>query len=247
MTGPPPPSTDREALIAVLAEEARRDAAGEPEPEPEVLLDYLAGRLAPEDEQRIARQLVASPAAARALLDLAELEAAGAEAGERPTELPALAGWRDFRHRLPVAPSRLQRLWSLLPSIAASLLVATVGLGSWAWRLQVALNRPIANLASLELPSGSRAGTEREVVVPPGEPLRVVLAPAEPCPGYAAEIEATGGERQTVEELTRDEGGLVTFLLPRAEPGLYSLRLLGCEPRRTLEEQRFRITRPHDG
>ena len=232
---PPPSSTDREALISALAEQARSDAPGEAEPEPEELLDYLAGRLDPEEARRIERLLVASPKATRALLDLAELEAAA-----------AAAGWRALQPQLPAPPPR-PRHPTWLSAIAASLLVATVGLGSWVWWLHSALHRPIANPVSLALLSGTRAGTEREVVVPPEKPLRLVLAPAERCTGYTAELEGPGRKRQTVEGLTRDEGGLVTFLLPRAEPGLYSLRLLGCEPRRTLEEQRFRITRPHDG
>ena|SRR6185295_10351709 len=240
---PPPSSTDREALIAALAGQTRRDAAGEPEPEPEEFLDYLAGRLAPEDEQRIARQLAADPAAARALLDLAELEAAGAAAGERPAEIATLAGWRDFRRRLTPSVWYLPKsLTPLLPAIAASLLVATVGLGSRAWWLQGKLDRPIANPVSLELPSGSRAAREPVAMVPPGEPLRLVLAPAERCPGYTAEVEGPrSGDRQTIEGLERDELGRLTLLL-RLEPGSYGLRLLGCEPRRELEEHRFQIT-----
>src|SRR5215216_3938761 len=117
----PAPSTDRDALIAALAEQAQSDAPdapGMPEPEPEELLDYLAGRLAPEDEQRIARRLVADPAAARSLLDLAEIQAAGATAGERPAELAVLASWRDIRDRLPGAWLRRSPAW--LPAIAAS-------------------------------------------------------------------------------------------------------------------------------
>src|SRR4051794_23131156 len=100
MTRPP---TDREALIAALAEEARSGAAGEPEPEE--LLEFLAGRLPPEDERRVERQLAASPEAARALLDLQDLEAAGAAAGTQPTELAVRAGWRDLQGRLPAASS----------------------------------------------------------------------------------------------------------------------------------------------
>jgi hypothetical protein len=241
---PPPSSTDREALIAALAEEARSGAPEAPEPEPEELLDYLAGRSAPEDEQRIARQLTADPAAARALLDLAGLEDAGATAGERPADLAVLAGWRDFRNRLP-KPAPRPPVW--LPAIAASLLMATMGLGSRVWWLQGELARPVANLLSLQLISGGRAGTDPALQVPPGKPLRLVLAPAELCPGYTAEVTEPGGERQTIEGLMRDEGGRVTFLLPRTEPGLYTLRLTGCEPRRELEEQRFRITRSDGG
>src|SRR3954447_23843892 len=124
MTRPP---TDREALIAALAEQAR---SGPPsvETEPEELLDYLAGRLSPEDEERLGRQLAASPEAARALLDLQDLEAAGAAAGTQPAELAGRAGWRDLQGRLPAAVPWFRRLPPLLSSIAAALLVTTVSL-----------------------------------------------------------------------------------------------------------------------
>ncbi|HKH47216.1 MAG TPA: hypothetical protein VKM72_21380 [Thermoanaerobaculia bacterium] len=240
MTRPP---TDPEALIAALAEQARSDASGTPEPEPEELLDYLAGRLAPEDEERIARRLAADPAAARALLDLAELDAAGAEAGVRPTEIAAVASWRDLRDRLPDAAPQPRRLPPVLSAIAASLLLATLGLGSWGWRLEKKLHSPVANLPSLELPSGGRAGGERIVVLAPGAPLRLVLSPAERCPSYTAEVEGPRSrDRQTIEGLERDELGRLTVLL-RLEPGSYGLRLLGCEPRQVLEEHGFRVTR----
>lgn len=242
MTGPPP-STDREALIAALAEQARSEASGTPEPEPEELLDYLAGRLAPEDEERIARRLAADPDATRALLDLAELEAAEAEAGEGPADLAAVASWRDFRDRLPDATLRPRRFPPVLSVIAASLLVATLGLGSWVLKLQGKLDQPVANLPSLELPSDSRAGEERSIEIEPGKPLRLVLAPAERCPGYSAELTGPGrGDRRIIEGLERDELGRLTLLL-RPEPGSYGLRLSGCEPRRVLEEHGFRVTR----
>src|SRR3954449_12808611 len=144
MTRPP---TDREALIAALAEEARSGVTGEPEPEE--LLEFLAGRLPPEDERRVERQLAASPEAARALLDLQDLEAAGAAAGTQPAELAVRAGWRDLQGRLPAAVPWFRRLPPLLSSIAAALLVATLGLSVWVLRLQGELRRPIANVRSL--------------------------------------------------------------------------------------------------
>jgi hypothetical protein len=243
----PTPSTDRDALLAALAEQARSDAPGAPEPEPEELLDYLADRLAPEEAQRIERRLVASPAAARALLDLAELEAAGAAAGERPTEIPVRAGWRDLQDRLPEARPRPRRPPPFQSMIAAALLVATLGLGARVWTLQEELHRPVANLASLELLSDSRAGEDRSIEVAPGQPLRLVLSPAARCPTYSAEVAGPrSGDRQTIEGLERDERGRLTLLL-RLEPGSYGLRLAGCAPRRTLEEHRFRIARPHGG
>jgi hypothetical protein len=246
---PPPaqPPGDYEALLAALAEDARSGSAAaepEPEPEPEELLDFLDGRLEPEAAERIERRLVASPETARALLDLAELEAAGAAAGEQPAELPVRAAWRDFQHRLPKASPRPRRLLGLLSAIAASLLVATIGLGSWVWRLQGLLETPVANLPSLELPSAGRAIEERTIALAPGAPLRLVLAPAELCPGYVAELEGPGrGKRTRIEgRLERDDLGRLSLLL-RPEPGAYTLRLSGCTPRRVVEEHGFRVTR----
>ena len=238
------PTTDAEALIAALAEQARSDAGEGPRPEPEELLDYLAGRLPPEDEQRIGRLAAGDPDTAGALLDLAELEAAGNaanSAGERPADLGVRAGWRDLEKRLPSAAPRSRHPPAWLSTIAASLLVSTLGLGSWAWRLQGELRRPVANLPSLDLVSGSRAGDEPVVELPPGAPLRLVLAPAERCPGYTADLEGPRpGDRQTIAWPERDEQGRLDVLL-RLEPGSYGLRLYGCEPRRELEGHRFRV------
>ncbi|HVR98979.1 MAG TPA: hypothetical protein VMW27_20330 [Thermoanaerobaculia bacterium] len=240
----PTPPTDREALIAALAEQARSDAPG-PEPELEELLDYLAGRLSPDEAQRIERQIAASPETSRALLDLADLEAATATAGEqRPAELPVMAGWRDLKNQLPDAKAGPRRLPALLPAIAAALLLTTLGLGWWVWQLERELRRPVANVVSLELPFDSRAGGEKTAEVPPDTPLRLVIKPPERCSGYTAEVEGPGrGDRQTIEDLEPNESGLLTPQLSYPEPGLYTLRLWGCEPRRELGERRFRIVR----
>lgn len=238
MTRPP---TDREALIAALAEEARSGVAGEPEPEE--LLAYLAGHLAPADERRVDRQLAASPEAARALLDLQDLEAAGAASGTQPAELAVRAGWRDLQGRLPAAVPWHRRLPPMLSSVAAVLLVATVSLSIRDLRLQGELDRPVANLQSLDLVSNSRAAGEETVALPAGAPLGLVLRPAEQCPRYDAEVEGPEGrKRWTVPRLEPNERGNLTLLLRRAEPGSYGLRLFGCEPRRELETHRFRVT-----
>jgi hypothetical protein len=234
----PPPSADREALIAALSEEAR-SAGGEP-PEPEELLAYLTGRLSPEDEERLGRQLVASPEAARALLDVADFEAAGAAAGVHPPDVAVHAGWRDFEKRLPDARPRPRRLWALLPGIAAAWLVTTVGLGSWVWMLQGELRRPIPNVESRDLAS-TRAGEEETVRILAGAPLRLVLEPRESCPGYEAEVEGPGG-RQPVSDFEVGEDETLTLMLLRPEPGSYRLLLYGCEPRHEVGEYRFRIT-----
>lgn len=233
------PTTDAEALIAILAEEARNGAGVEAEPEPEELLDYLAGRLSREEEERLDRQLVASPAAARALLDLDDLEAAGAAAGTQPPEVAIRASWRDLEGRLEAA-RRPHRTPPLLSVLAASLLIATIGLGFRVWHLQGELRRPVANVKTLEL-SVSRAGTEKVEKLAAHESLRLVVAPEDRCPSYTAEV--TGPEpddRQNI-DLLPDGSGNLTFFWRRPEPGAYRLHLYGCEPRRELEDHRFRI------
>lgn len=236
MPGPP---TDREALIAILAESARTGAGDAGEPEPEDLLDFLAGRLDPEEEARVSRRVVASPEASRALLDLADLEAAGAAAGERPRELNTAAAWRDFERRLPAPRPRPPR--TLLPSLAAAaLLVSTLGLSAWVWRLQGELNRPSPNPQPAQL-AMTRAA-EPSFALAPGQPLRPVLRPVARCPVYKAELEGPGRWGPWSFDLQRDRQGNVSFNLQRPRPGTYTLRLHGCEPGHEVEEHRFQVT-----
>jgi hypothetical protein len=242
------PPTDPEALVAALADAARRADAAAPEPEPEELLDYLAGRLAPEAEERVRRHLVASPDAARALLELAELEGAKERAATAdrtaPADLVARAGWRDLQTRLrPAAGSRRGWLTPSLAAAAAALLVTTVGLGLRLRDLQRTRDLPVANLTDLELGAATRAGAEPTATLPPGAPLRLVLQPFAVCDDYEAVLSGPApGEGETVRGLRRDPLGLVTVLL-RPEPGSYALQLRGCEPRRLLEEHDFVVAR----
>jgi hypothetical protein len=250
-----PPPTDREALVALLAEQARSDAspsgAAASEPEPEELLDYLAGRLPPEEAQRIERLLVASPEAARALLDLAELEAAGRMVEERPAELAAVAGWRELQSRLPGARPSPPRLPPWLSTIAASLLLVTVGGLGWKVRSQEEeLARPVANSESFEL-AVARAGRDPSQELLPGTPLRLLISPARRCSLYTVRLEGLkSGDVQTIKGLRPDKGGRLTPLWPRGlEPGSYNLRILGsgCEPGQDKPDERsFQITRGHE-
>lgn len=246
------PPTDVEALTEVLAERAREGAG--PEPEAGELLDYLEGRLPPEAEEAMQRRLVASPEATRKLLDLADLAEAGAaaeiragsEAGDEPADLAVHAAWRDFRKRLPAGSaagaSRARRPTRWLAALAAALFVAVLGLGFQVWRL-VEGGRPpegavLANLETLELFETVRSDGLPTAALEPDEPLHLVLAPAERCPSYRAEL--VGPTEVTVQGLERDERGTVSFLVP-VQPGRYTLRLLGCQPERELSTYGFEI------
>ncbi len=266
------PIVDEEALRAALAERALEDAAAAPRaasgsvagaqaptPDPEELLDYLAGRLAAEDAQRVERRLVADPQAARALLDLAEFEAAarevgGGERGEEggealPVDLAVRAGWRDLRGRLAAAGAPSRRPGPRAPwYLAAALAVVGLGLGYRVWQLQEELGRPAAVAVSLDLHASTRAGgAGPEVELASGERLLVVLEPAARCDAYRAVIERTeGGDRVTVPGLVRDAQGMLLFHWTPA-PGAYTLTLSGCEGGREPEVHRFRVARSPPG
>ncbi len=237
----PPPQTDPEALIAALAAvaEAAWDGAPSGEPEPEELLDYLEGRLPPADEARVARQLAASPEAARALLDLADLEAAGAAAGTQPAELAARAGWRDLERRLPAAAPR--------PAPAAVALhprrrAAGVHLG---------LERQgVQGLGGAE-PSGRqprRASSwplvaarpaEQAVPLSSGAPLVLALDPAVHCPATTRRSRARGTATTGHPGLEQD--GREPHLALAARPGELQPAAVRLRPGE-LEEDCFQVT-----
>jgi hypothetical protein len=111
-------------------------------------------------------------------------------------------------------------------------------------QLREELPRPVANMASIDLIADSRAAGEETVYLDDGEWLTAVFHPAERCAAYDAVLEGPGpGDRRPVPGLKRDPSGRVTLAWP-PEPGPYTLRLFGCDPRRELEEHRFRVARP---
>lgn len=253
------PPTDVEALTQVLAERAREGAG--PEPEAGELLDYLEGRLSPEAEAEMQRRLVASPEASRKLLDLADLAEAGAgvggEAEDQPADLAVHAAWRDFQGRLkdgqvasgePSRPGRTAPPRPWLAALAAALFVAVLGLGFQVWRLGDGGGPPegavLANLETLELFERVRSGEPATVELDAGEPLHLVLAPAERCPSYRAELAGPGpGDRRMI-ELERNEYGQVSFLFQGGAPGRYTLRVPGCDPGDEVSTYSFEIVRP---
>lgn len=236
---------ETEALIAALGERAARDAppAAAPTPDPETLLAYLAGELPADEETRLQRRLVADPEAARALLDLEELEqATAAAADERPPELATGAAWRELRARLRGIGRGRAVPW--LGAIAAALLVVTVGLGVRVVDLERQRGGAVAGLQTVDLISGRAAADSVELAS--GTALRLVVRPPEPrCESYRAQI---GGPRQETLSLTPNPlGNLEVLLLPPVPAGSYSLRLTGCDPPRELAEHHFAISRPDTG
>lgn len=248
-------SADARALSLALAEDARNRAGEIDLPSAEELLAYHEGRLDPEREAALGRILVASPEAARRLLDVVELAAAEPPAASAPAELATEAAWRRLAPQLAAgaplaaeAPSTATlarpRGWMAL---AAALALLSVGLGLRVFELEKARLKPVANLATLELAAATRSGAPLSFELErPGAPIRIVLAPTESCPSYRAELNRTGrGPTVVIDDLRRDSFGLLTFLLPAPAPGDYLVRLSGCE--RELQTTLFRITATQGG
>lgn len=253
---------DVQALTAVLAERVRAGAG--PDPEPEELLDYLEGRLSPDEDAAVARRLVASPEATRRLLDLADLAEAGRAAAEGPAEdagapadLAVHAAWRDLERRRAAgaaeraaSPRRRSAPNRTLVALAATLFVAVLALGVWVWRLD-RLDRgtgagdtvPVANLRSLELTDATRSNGVPTLQVEPGLPFRVVFRPEERCSSYSAEVVPPAGSAVRLSGLEQNDLGNCDLLLP-GEPGRYTLRVFGCEPERQISSYGFEIEPP---
>lgn len=250
-----------EALAAELSAHLRQRTGTEAEmPDAAELLAYLDGSLPPAEEARVAQRLVDDPEAARALLDLTELDAAARQPAPAAPDLEARSAWRALRGRLGDAggeappgeargtgprhaesrPAGWWRRPAPWAATAAALLLVSAGLGAWVAELRGARREPVANLASLELSAMVRSGGEPSVELAAGQPLMLVVEPSERCAGYEAALRGPGGRTRTVSGLRRDEGGRLTLLLP-AEPGAYELGLYGCEPPRLLGKHRFRV------
>jgi hypothetical protein len=235
---------DARALIEALAQRAQADAvAAADRPPAEELLDYLRDDLDGEERRRVERRLVADPAAARALLDLAELEAAAAAADESHLADPETRGaWRDFEARLPRAGQAPRRGWFpgwLNAAAAALLLVAALGLGARVLVLERALRTPSAPVV-VEVQSAARGGDETRFTVAPGATLALLVDPGAPCADPVVELGDPGGEwTRLAPRLGGD--GLITLLVPRAAAGRYTLRVEGCEPRRNLVDTAFTV------
>lgn len=235
------PPSHRRTLVAALAEEARAEA-GE-HPDTDELLDYHAGRLEPQAEERLRNHFVGCRGCARRLLELeplaepdpgdeetvadfamnASLRALEARIREQEVEPPSV------RHRTagrggPARPSR-----RVLQAVAACLFAAVLGLAAWGLRLQgtaaelrrtvAALDQPRPNFAVAYLePPADRGTSAAPVELPPGQPFWVlVLIPEDPRPRPEYEVtllDSGGTELWRSRGLEMQDGAGISLALP---------------------------------
>lgn len=148
-------------------------------PAPEELLDYHLGDLAEADRERIQDHLVLCEACSRTVLDLDSFpDVDPAREADRLAEFELAADWKRFREQTAAKRVRPAALpWA----VAASLLVAALGLSLWGVRLREQvreLSGPRADVLVADLvPLGSevRGPEAGEVVRVPAWADRVLL------------------------------------------------------------------------
>ncbi len=119
-------STDTEAFRRLLVEDAT-GRAGE-HPEADTLVEYLASELSSEADGLVQDHLAGCKECAQKVLDLECLVFPDEASGEL-ADFMLEAAWRDFQARLTASePAVPVRSFGWREAIAASLLVATVGL-----------------------------------------------------------------------------------------------------------------------
>lgn len=242
-------TSDNEAFRETLIEEARGRAGDHPGVDS--LVDYLGGSLDADSEERIRDHLVACPECASATLDLDSLMQPDEANREDVADLEIESAWRALAARIEpdtrsreVAAARSAGLPRWAVAVAASLLVATVGLSVWVSQLLearaelsdrvAALSQPQVNPPIVYLDAVTRSepsGIETEIA--PNQPFVLLIAiPSAPelFSSYEAAItDASDAVIWSGDGLVLNEEGTLRLWLPRTllPEGDYQVRIRG--------------------
>lgn len=228
---------------------------------------YHAGTLPADAAERAQDHLLACRECTDLLLGRAEL----ADEGEPVPSAELGAAWQRMQSRLPPAapqplaspaplpfPRRRRQAPVWLGALAASLLVAVVGLSAWVASLRRTvdeLSRPQVDTPVVDLFPSPLRGSREEVPVAPLAPdarsFLLVLNPQDQrvFPRYEVVITRAGGGAVWQGKLRRDEQlGSFRLLLPRAlmAAGSYEIRLwgVGTAGRAPLGEYGLKVVTP---
>lgn len=210
-------------------------------PAPEELLDYHLCDLAAADRERIQDHLVLCEACSRTVLDLGSFpDVEPAREADRLTEFELAADWKRFRERTFAQPVRSAARPRLAWALAASLLIAALGLSVWGARLREQvreLSGPRADVFVADLvPLGSevRGPEAGEVVRVPAWADRVLLilnlAGRPAYPEYEVRVLGPGGSAVWSRRGLRPSAdGTFALEVPAGllEGGAHRIRLLG--------------------
>jgi len=253
---------DAELFRSLLIEDAK-SRSGE-HPDLDTLVDYLTDSLGAKAEDGVRDHLAACRPCTTALLDVEPLVTPEA-ATPGVADLQLESAWKDFASRLPRAAdyrARTAPIWSGV--LAASLVLAVVGLSIWVGRLrssEIALERqlaqlsePQANLPIFYLDGLTRGiGAEQTEIEVPAEAnfLVLIFASGEILPDRFYQVrflDPSGSEVFRSDDLQLSESGglrlgLSKQMLPEGEYRI-QVRTTSDGDERVIEEYRRTISYP---
>lgn len=219
-------------LFGLLAEEGRKQQDPAEHPSDGKLSFYHAGKLAPEEEERVREHVVACRRCRGLLLEYADFVGSGEGAAtEGVADFRAAAEWRRGQKRMGTEardspPARPINRW------AAVLIPVFVGLALYTFSLQRELGQAVTDS---ELTTLRASGSQRS----PDDSLEMVRLPQflvlpipsdQGFPKYRLEFRAERNRIRSIED-TIETDGTLRFFLPKRflKPGKYQIDVLGVQ------------------
>jgi hypothetical protein len=226
-------ASDIDALAAALTEVAASHS-GE-HAEPDLLLDYLQGRISEESEASLQDHLISCRSCTERLLELESISSPQHAASRETPDFELFAAWKRLKDRVASgALGRLTRLRSL-QAVAAVLLLATVGLVGCVARLSWLASEPRLNPTILYLGESTRGDGGPNIKLASGDEwVLLIVTPEElqTLPDYQVEVRAADGDQVWKGAgLQRSDNGTIRLGLPaRLLPaGEYQVELHGLD------------------
>jgi hypothetical protein len=240
------PIQEPDELLGFLAEEGRHRRDPEEHPAPEVLTAYHAKELSREEEERFQEHLAVCRQCTELLLDLDEFLQPPPVVAEPVAEFDAAADRRKLREGLGrgieqktlARPDRRRFFASVWGgySVAAALLVISVGLGIWNAELfrEIRKPQPIRTVQTLTARGSTRGGDlEGEPLVLPAD-ITLLLPTETPSSLYKADFIRHGSRRPEWSlDVAQAKGELNIHLPAEALPlGNYTVQVAPLGPGR---------------
>lgn len=237
-------TADFKASIATLVEATREQSA--PHPDLDRWIAYCDGELPVEEQERLQRHLVGCRECVTLVLELETFSRPQASDRTGISEFEVAAAWRAIRSAISADLRRMRR-GQVPTALAASLLVATLGLSSWLvveHRTATELRRLVAELSQpqINVPiedlwpnTATRGGLHQPVeLLTAGRSFILVLNLQEPreYPDYLVEIiDSEGSKIWSSTEVEMSSFGNFTLGIPRGflPAGEYRVRLHGLD------------------
>ena len=229
-------------MLDFLSENGDNRSDPEEHPSPETLTAYQANELSSDEDERIQSHLAVCAHCTELLLDLDEFLKPPAAAAEPVADFEAAADWQrlrkelrpDVEERAPTRPARRRFLASVWGgySVAAALLVTTVGFGIWNAELLQDRRKPqpIFTVQTLSAQGSTRGGSGLEKGEPVVLPADITLLLPTEKPASLYRVDILRNESRNPEwslDLPPGKGAELNFNLPSEalSPGIYAVQV----------------------